>query len=108
MKRVHRHLKRASLRMMSMKMARILTMTAKSRRMSRTSIVRMVLLRFQRLLVVRGRTGPVDRDGRAVDVVVAGGGRVQDQVLVDRRVAAIGRVSTPLSTEAAHLRGPCS
>jgi hypothetical protein len=44
-----------------------------------------------------------DRDGRAVDVVVAGG----DRAPADRRVAAIARVSSKLITEATHPRGLC-
>src|SRR5882724_71912 len=47
----------------------------------------------------------VDRGGLAADVVAADGDRVL--VLVDRRVAAIARVSSPLTTEAAHTRGLC-
>src|ERR1700727_2293129 len=46
---------------------------------------------------------PADRDGRAVDVVVAGGGRVP----ADRRGAAIARVPSKLITEATHPRGLC-
>ncbi|HWW98322.1 MAG TPA: MBL fold metallo-hydrolase, partial [Edaphobacter sp.] len=50
-------------------------------------------------------TDLVDRDGLAVDGVAAGGDRVR--ALAGRRVAAIARGSSLLTTEAAHLRGFC-
>ena len=88
-----------------MKTVKISTMTAKSRRTSRTSIVPMVLPQLQLSLVARGRMAQVARDGRGADVVAAGGDRVP--VPVDRKVAAIARVLSPFTTEAAHLRGLC-
>ena len=81
--------------MMRMRTATISTMMAKSRRMSRTSIAPMALLLFRRLLAARDRTVLAARDGRVAGVVAAGADRVV-RVRVDRRVAAIARVSSPL------------
>jgi hypothetical protein len=72
---------------------------------SQTSTAPMAFPQSRRLPAARERTDLVDRDGLAAGVVAAGGGPVR--ALVGRRVAAIARVSSPLTTEAAHLRGFC-
>src|SRR5277367_5639704 len=90
---------------MLMTRVRILTMMAKSRRTSRTSIAPMVLHQLQQSLAARGQMVQMVRDGRAGGAVAAGGDRVL--VPVDRRAAAIANVSSSFTTEAAHLRGLC-
>jgi glyoxylase-like metal-dependent hydrolase (beta-lactamase superfamily II) len=65
----------------------------------------MVLLQSRRLPVAREGTDLADRDGLAADGDAAGVDRVR--VLAGRRVAAIARDSSLLTTEAAHLRGFC-
>jgi hypothetical protein len=75
---------------MAMRMERI-SMRMRQR-MSRTSIVRIImLLRSLRLRAAREETDLVGRGGLAADAVAAGVGR--GRALVGRRVAAIARVS---------------
>jgi glyoxylase-like metal-dependent hydrolase (beta-lactamase superfamily II) len=73
--------------------------------MNLTSTAPMVLLQSRLLPVAREGTDLADRDGLAADGDAAGVDRVR--VLAGRRVAAIARDSSLLTTEAAHLRGFC-
>ena len=71
--------------------------------MSRTSIVQIMLLQSRRLQAAKEQMDLVGSGGLAADVVGAGVGRDP----ADRRAAAIARVSTLLTTGAAHTRGLC-
>jgi hypothetical protein len=84
------HLARRRSQRMAMRMERI-SMRMR-RRMSRTSIVRIMLLQSRRLGVAREEMDLVGRGGLVADVVAAGVGR--GRALVGRRVAAIARVSS--------------
>jgi hypothetical protein len=79
--------------MRSMRTGMISMRMEKRRLKSRTSIAPMVFLQSRRLpAAARERTDPADRDVLAADVVAEAGGRVR--ALVDRRAAAIARVSS--------------
>jgi hypothetical protein len=84
------HLGRNKSQRTAMKMERI-SMRMR-RRMSRTSIVRIMLLQSRRLRAAREAMDLVGRGALAADGVAAGVGRVR--ALVGRRAAAIARVSS--------------